>query len=108
MRKASKSHDTIQKQVEPVTPEKIGPRHPDQHGGDLLPEDVPIEDESNNPLDDVISLITTLDLIQMMMMMTMKRNRKARCTGPTKRGSWNGSPCRGNGTVSCMLPIWYS
>ena len=53
MRKASKSHDTIQKQVEPVTPEKIGPIHPDQHGGDWLPEDVPIEDESNDPLDDV-------------------------------------------------------
>ena len=28
------------------------PIHPDQHGVDLLPEDVPIEDDSNDPLDD--------------------------------------------------------
>ena len=35
-----------------VPPDGDDPIHPDQHGGDLLPEDVPIEDDSNDPLDD--------------------------------------------------------
>ena len=51
-----------------VPPVGDDPIHPDQHGGDLLPEVVPIEDDSNDPLDDD-NLITTLDLIQMMTMM---------------------------------------
>ena len=35
-----------------MPPDGNDPIHPDQHGGDLLPEDVPIEDDSNDPLDD--------------------------------------------------------
>ena len=33
-------------------PDGDDPIHPDQHDGELLPEDVPIEDDSNDPLDD--------------------------------------------------------
>ena len=35
-----------------VPPDGDDPIHPDQHGGDLLPEDVPIDDGSNDLLDD--------------------------------------------------------
>ena len=35
-----------------VPPDGDDPIHPDQHGGELLPEDVPIEDDSNDPLED--------------------------------------------------------
>ena len=35
-----------------VPPDGDDPIHPDQHGGDLLPEDVPIDDGSNDFLDD--------------------------------------------------------
>ena len=35
-----------------MPPDGDDPIHPDQHGGNLLPEDVPIEDDSNDPLDD--------------------------------------------------------
>ena len=35
-----------------VPPDADDPIHPDQHGGDLLPEDVPIDDGSNDFLDD--------------------------------------------------------
>ena len=35
-----------------MPPDGDDPIHPDQHGGDLLPEDAPIEDGSNDPLDD--------------------------------------------------------
>ena len=35
-----------------VPPDGDDPLHPDQHGGDLLPEDVPVDDGSNDLLDD--------------------------------------------------------
>ena len=35
-----------------MPPDGDDPIHPDQHGGDLLPEDVPIHDGSNDLLDD--------------------------------------------------------
>ena len=54
-----------------VPPDGHDPIQPDQHGGDLLLEDVPIDDGSNDFLMMIINLITTLDQIQMMMMMMM-------------------------------------
>ena len=35
-----------------VPPDEDDPMHPDQHGGDLPPEDIPIGDEPDDPLDD--------------------------------------------------------
>ena len=35
-----------------VPPDEDDPMHPDQHGGDLQPEDIPIGDEPDDPLDD--------------------------------------------------------
>ena len=35
-----------------MPPDGDDPIHPDQHGGDLLPEDVPIDDGSNDLVDD--------------------------------------------------------
>ena len=52
-----------------VPPDGDDPIHPDQHGGDLLPEDVPVDDGSNDLLDDDNQPDYTLDQIQMTMMM---------------------------------------
>ena len=56
-----------------VSPDGDDPIHPDQHGGDLLLEDAPIDDGSNDLLAwmMITNLITTPDQIQMMMMMMM-------------------------------------
>ena len=35
-----------------MPPDEDDPMHPDQHGGDLPPEDIPIGDEPDDPLDD--------------------------------------------------------
>ena len=35
-----------------LPPDEDDPMHPDQHGGDLPPEDIPICDEPDDPLDD--------------------------------------------------------